>query len=356
MDHLTDCFTCRLLKTRLPWFPKHIEIAPWQRFFFMSTYIYLQALTQRGERVHVWESKEKEKHIGNTVSSSLSSSGLDKKNKFTAKSRKVTRRYLATSFFLELRRAKEAHRRTQTSQHQKHSSRVSQSTTLRRLEVRSRNSTLIKAHSRLLQKVTTRNERWWSRGGSNSWKHTLRTSERFPKPFHPSFHRPPPPYSHSWMNEGRTREEGPYPFKSTTTTTLLHWQLERGKDTPQKMLPVSTAAIKTSPESWKALTLQTHLFPSLSRAPPAVSLAEHWRICEANCRAQGQITAPWAHAHYRPRDVGGTSADTAEVGAGEGGGTWPKAQPVTFKWKKSRNFDRIIVRDITSMYWYTPIL
>lgn len=116
--------------------------------------------------------------------------------------------------------AKEAHRRTQTSQHQKHSSRVSQSTTLRRLEVRSKNSTLIKAHSRLLQKVTTRNERWWSRGGSNSWKHTLRTSERFPKPFHPSFHRPPPPYSHSWMNEGRTREEGPYPFKSTTTTTL----------------------------------------------------------------------------------------------------------------------------------------
>lgn len=280
-----------------------------------------------------------------------------KKNKFTAKSRKVTRRYLATSFFLELRRAKEAHRRTQTSQHQKHSSRVSQSTTLRRLEVRSRNSTLIKAHSRLLQKVTTRNERWWSRGGSNSWKHTLRTSERFPKPFHPSFHRPPPPYSHSWMNEGRTREEGPYPFKSTTTTTLLHWQLERGKDTPQKMLPVSTAAIKTSPESWKALTLQTHLFPSLSRAPPAVSLAEHWRVCEANCRAQGQITAPWAHAHYRPLDVGGWHVCRHSWGGGRGGGGHlTKGTARHFKWKKSRNFDRIIVRDITSMYWYTPIL
>lgn len=111
MDHLTNCFTCRLLKTRLPWFPKHIEIAPRQRFFFMSTYMYLQALTQRGERVHVWESKEKgkkklnKKQIGNKVSSSLSSSGLDQKNKFTAKSRKVTRRYLATSFFLELRRS-----------------------------------------------------------------------------------------------------------------------------------------------------------------------------------------------------------------------------------------------------------
>lgn len=220
MDHLTDCFTCRLLKTRLPWFPKHIEIAPRQRFFFMSTYIYLQALTQRGEGVHVWESKEKEKHIGNTVSSSLSPSGLDQKISLQQRVEKSLADILQHLSFWSWDGAKEAHRRTQTSQHQKHSSRVSQSTTLRRLEVRSRNSTLIKAHSRLLQKVTTRNERWWSRGGSNSWKHTLRTSERFPKPFHPSFHRPPPPYSHSWMNEGRTREEGPYPFKSTTTTTL----------------------------------------------------------------------------------------------------------------------------------------
>lgn len=99
---------------------------------------------------------------------------------------------------------------------------------------------------------------------------------------------------------------------------LLHWQLKRGKDTPQKMLPVSTAAIKTSPESWKALTLQTHLFPSLSRAPPAVSLAEHWRVCEANCRAQGQITAPWAHAHYRPLDVGGWHVCRHSWGGGRG--------------------------------------
>lgn len=108
--------------------------------------------------------------------------------------------------------AKEAHRRTQTSQHQKHSSRVSQSTTLRRLEVRSRNSTLIKAHSRLLQK-----------GNHQKWEVVVERGEQllethtqdfwaFPKAISPIL----PPSSSSlftFLNEWRTdSRRGPLPF------------------------------------------------------------------------------------------------------------------------------------------------
>lgn len=77
IDHLTDCFTCCFLPKKLPWFPKHFEIAPRQRrFCHINTHLCTSPCNRRElERVMFGKAKNKTGiQITNTLKhSSLSS-------------------------------------------------------------------------------------------------------------------------------------------------------------------------------------------------------------------------------------------------------------------------------------------